>query len=56
MENHGVITLGNSLLSAFDRMELLENAAKQTIWASTIACKCLNQSQLDEIDVMFGRK
>ena len=56
MENHGVITLGNSLLAAFDRMELLENAAKQTIWASTIACKRLNQAQLDEIDVMFGRK
>ena len=26
MENHGVITVGTSLLSAFDRMELLENA------------------------------
>ena len=56
MDNHGVITLGNSLLAAFDRMELLENAAKQTIWAQTIRCNRLNQSQLDESDVMCGRK
>jgi L-fuculose-phosphate aldolase len=56
MENHGVITLGTSLLAAFDRMELLESAAKQTIWASTIAINRLNQEQLDEIDIMFGRK
>ena len=31
MRNHGIITLGESLLQAFDRMEVLENAAKTTL-------------------------
>lgn len=30
MENHGVITVGTELLSAFDRIELLEQAAMMT--------------------------
>ena len=56
MENHGVITVGKDLLSAFDRMELLENAAKQTIMAYTIAAKSLSKEQLDELDHYAGRK
>ena len=56
MANHGVITLGNSLLAAFDRMEVLENAAKQTIMAHSIACRSLDREQLLEIDRMTGRK
>lgn len=28
MENHGVLTVGKTLLEAFDRMEVLENTAK----------------------------
>ena len=55
MANHGVITLGSTLLSAFDRMELLETAAKQTVMAQTIACKRLSAEQLQEIDRMVGR-
>ena len=31
LENHGVIALGASLLEAFDRIEVLENAARQTV-------------------------
>ena len=56
MENHGVITVGKDLLSAFDRMDLLENAAKQTIMAYTIAAKSLSKEQLDELDHYAGRK
>ncbi|MDD5697130.1 MAG: class II aldolase/adducin family protein [Victivallaceae bacterium] len=31
MQNHGIITLGANLLQAFDRLEVLENAAKTTL-------------------------
>jgi len=31
MENHGVLATGESLLKAFDRIEVLENAAKMTV-------------------------
>ena len=31
MQNHGIIALGNNLLQAFDRLEVLENAAKTTL-------------------------
>lgn len=56
MENHGVIALGKNLLSAFDRMELLENAAKQTVMARLIPCRRLSEEQLLELDQLVGRK
>lgn len=56
MENHGVITVGKDLLSAFDRMELLENAAKQTLMSYTISARSLSREQLDELDRYTGRK
>lgn len=56
MENHGVITLGKDLLTAFDRMELLENAAKQTLMAQTISARSLSMEQLEELDRYTGRK
>ena len=31
LDNHGAVTLGSSLLQAFDRLEVLENAAKITL-------------------------
>jgi L-fuculose-phosphate aldolase len=31
MRNHGVIALGDNLLQAFDRLEVMENAAKITL-------------------------
>ena len=31
MDNHGVLATGKSLLQAFDRIELLENAAKLSL-------------------------
>lgn len=56
MENHGVITVGKDLLTAFDRMELLENAAKQTLMAYTIPARSLSAEQLEELDRYAGRK
>ena len=56
MDNHGVITLGTSLLSAFDKMELLECAAKQTLMACTLPARELTDAQLDELDRFAGRK
>ena len=56
MENHGVITLGKDLLSAFDRMELLEIAAKQTLMGRLIPCRPLSEKRLDELDRFAGRK
>lgn len=55
MENHGVITVGKSLLSAFDRMELLENAAKQTMMSHIVPAKSLSNDQLEELDRYMGR-
>ena len=56
MANHGVVTVGKTLLSAFDRMELLENAAKQTLMAQTISARELTPVQLLELDRFMGRK
>lgn len=54
LENHGAIALGKDLLAAFDRMECLEQAAKMTLFASSIGAKGLDFSQLDEIAKMRG--
>lgn len=55
MENHGVITLGKDLLSAFDKMELLENAAKQTFMSYAIPARSLSEQRLRELDRFMGR-
>ena len=31
MKNHGALTVGENILEAFDRLEVLENAAKMTL-------------------------
>lgn len=56
MDNHGVITVGTTLLSAFDKMELLENAAKQTLMAQSIAAHSLSHQQLAELDCLKCKK
>jgi L-fuculose-phosphate aldolase len=54
MENHGVITLGETLLEAFDRMEVLEAAAKMTLITQLLGTrKELNPDELKEIDNLF---
>lgn len=56
MDNHGVITVGKNLLSAFDKMELLECAAKQTLMSYTVPVRELTPAQLEELDRFTGRK
>ncbi len=56
MKNHGVLTLGRSLLEAFDRMEVLENAAKINIFAHLIGSTHeLNDEQCAALDAWVGR-
>ena len=55
MENHGVIALAKTLLSAFDKMELLESAAKQTLMSYTLPARSLSEEQLRELDRFMGR-
>ncbi len=38
MENHGVLAVGKTLVQAFDRIEVLENAAKMTVIAQQMKC------------------
>jgi len=53
MENHGVIALGNTLLEAFDRLEVLEFTAKMNFITESLNMrKPLNKEQLIEIDRM----
>jgi L-fuculose-phosphate aldolase len=51
LENHGIICLGKDLLTAFDRMEVLEAAARMTLITSLMNdVKPLNEEQMTEID------
>ena len=53
MENHGVITVGTELLSAFDRIELLEQAAMMTCIAFGLpGSHSLTAEQIKELDDM----
>ena len=55
LENHGVLTTGESLLQAFDRIEVLENAAKLTLIAELTGKKSpLTRSRIFEIKRLFG--
>jgi L-fuculose-phosphate aldolase len=55
MANHGVLTVGDSLLQAFDRMEVVESAAKITLMVKLLGgSQELNPRQLEEIDCLFG--
>ncbi len=54
MENHGIICFGKNLLFAFDRMEVLEAAAKQTLITQLLGDKKeIPLSDLNEIDNLF---
>jgi L-fuculose-phosphate aldolase len=54
LENHGILTTGTSVLSAFDKMEVLENAARMTLITEiTRKKKMLNRARLREIDRLF---
>jgi len=55
MANHGVLTTGQSLLQAFDRLEVLEAAAKTTLIAQLIGGQQeIPPSALEQIDSLFA--
>ncbi|MDQ1296765.1 MAG: L-fuculose-phosphate aldolase [Bacteroidota bacterium] len=54
LENHGILTTGTSILSAFDKIEVLENAARMTLITEiTGKMKILSTARLREIDRLF---
>ncbi len=54
LENHGILTVGTNLLQAFDRIEVLENAAKMTLIVEMTKKKSpLNKMRIIEIEKMF---
>ncbi|MDR2180076.1 MAG: class II aldolase/adducin family protein [Synergistaceae bacterium] len=60
MENHGILTVGPTLLKAFDRLEVLEAAAKMTWITHTMQCPSpltspLTKDMLEEMDAQFRR-
>lgn len=57
MENHGVLTVGKSLLEAYDRMEVLENAARLTLLTELLGgAEPLPIERLIEIDRLISGK
>jgi L-fuculose-phosphate aldolase len=55
MENHGVICFGENLLMAFDRLEVLEAAAKATLITHLLGDKKeIPANDLKEIDKLFS--
>lgn len=54
LENHGILSVGTSLLQAFDRIEVLENAAKMTVITSVMGSSLtLSSSRIEEIKRLF---
>ena len=54
LENHGILTMGTSLLQAFDKLEVLENAAKMTLITGMAGNKrMLSPFRIREIDIIF---
>jgi L-fuculose-phosphate aldolase len=54
LENHGILTAGNTLLQAFDRIEVLENAAKMTLITDLSKKKSpLSKTRIIEIERLF---
>jgi L-fuculose-phosphate aldolase len=54
LENHGILTTGSSLLQAFDKIEVLENAAKMTLIVQMTKKKSpLSKSRILEIEALF---
>jgi L-fuculose-phosphate aldolase len=54
MQNHGIITMGETLFQAYDRMEVLEACARMTLLTGMLGdAHELNPEQLREIDKLF---
>lgn len=57
LENHGVVAVGNSLQQAYNRIELVEAAAKTTFIREITGDRSkLASSQLDLIDMLIGNE
>ncbi|WP_289055601.1 class II aldolase/adducin family protein [Carboxylicivirga marina] len=55
MQNHGVLAVGESILKAFDRIEVLENASKMTVLTSMLDDKKeLKPEQISELQRLFA--
>lgn len=51
MENHGVLTVGPKILKAFDRLEVLEAAAKMTLYTQLMgSCFPIRGERLEELN------
>jgi L-fuculose-phosphate aldolase len=54
LENHGILTTGSNLLQAFDKLEVLENAARMTIIVEMAGKKSpLSKSRVLQINKFF---
>jgi len=54
LENHGILTTGSTLLQAFDKIEVLENAAKMTLITELTGKKSpLTRERVHQIDKFF---
>jgi len=54
LENHGILTTGSSLLQAFDKIEVLESAAKMTLIVEMTGKKSpLTGERVQQIDKYF---
>jgi L-fuculose-phosphate aldolase len=54
LENHGILTTGTNLLQAFDKIEVLENAAKMTLILEMTGKKSqLTKERIHQIDKFF---
>jgi L-fuculose-phosphate aldolase len=54
LENHGVLTTGKNLLQAFDKIEVLENAARMTLIVDFAGKKkSLSKEKIKEIEKLF---
>ena len=49
LENHGAIALGRDLMSAFDRLECLEQAARLTFLSKTIRINDIKEEDRADI-------
>jgi L-fuculose-phosphate aldolase len=54
LENHGILSVGDNLLQAFDKIEVLENAAKMTVIVEMMGKKSpLSAGRIEEIKNLF---
>jgi L-fuculose-phosphate aldolase len=54
LENHGILAVGTNLLDAFDKIEVLENAARMTVITKIMGSqKGLTDKSIDDLEKLF---